>query len=130
MRGWEVISALLVGASPRSRAGEKVFIDSAPDVPDDGENPYPFVVGHRVAVKRDYGLDNTLLEHKETYMLECWGETRNESNELADEVAATLEVGGFPPDDNGPDGLDPVVDVRCTVLYVSCWLETPYEAEN
>lgn len=125
MRGWEEISALLVGASPRSRADDKVYIDAAPD-----ESAYPFVVGHRVAVKRDYGLDNTLLEHRETYMLECWGETREESADLSDEIASILEAAGFPPDDNGPDGLDPVVDVRCVVLYVSCWLETPYEAEN
>lgn len=125
MIGWDTISGLLVNSSPRTRADDRVHIDSAVD----GEQ-YPVVVGHRVAVKRDYGLDNTLLEHKETYQLECWGETRSQADELADEVAQILEANGFPLDDNAPDGLDPVVDVRCVVLYVSCWLETPYEVEN
>ncbi len=125
MIGWEHISGLLVGASPRTRAGDRIYIDSAPD----GET-YPVVIGHRVAVKRDYGLDNTLLEHKETYQLECWGETRDESGDLSDEVAVILEASGLPLDDNAPDGLDPVVDVRCVVLYVSVWLDTPYEETN
>lgn len=125
MIGWDTISGLLVNSSPRTAAGDRVHIDSAVD----GEK-YPVIVGHRVAVKRDYGLDNTLLEHKETYQLECWGETRSKSDELADQVAQILETNGFPLDDNAPDGLDPVVDVRCVVLYVSVWLETPYEATN
>lgn len=125
MIGWDTISAILVNGSPQTRAGAKVRIDSGIET-----DRYPLVVGHRVDVKREYGLDNTLLEHKETYQLECWGETRSEADELADECAALLEAAGFPLDPNGPDGIDPVVDVRCTVLYVSLWLETPYEAES
>lgn len=119
MIGWEAISAVLLG-SPQTAAGQQIRIDSA----NDGDT-VPFVVGHRVGVKRVYGLDNTLLEHQETYQLECWGETRAEAEDLSDECVALLAAAGFPPDDNAPDGVDPVVDVRCAVLYVSLWLDTP-----
>lgn len=120
MEGWDALSAVLLG-SPQTAAGEQVRIDSAND-----DDVYPFVVGHRVDVKRAYGLDNTLLEHQETYQLECWGETREQAGDMADEVAQRLQAAGFPLDPQGPDGLDPIVDVRCAVLYVSLWLDVGY----
>lgn len=76
------------------------------------------MIGRRVAVERTFGLDNTLLEHKETYSLECWGETRDQASDLEDQVVTLLVGAGLPPDPNGPDGIDPVVDVRCCVIFV------------
>lgn len=121
MEGWDTISAVLINGSPQTAAGEKIRIDSANDA-----DAYPFVVGHRVNVKREFGLDNSLHAVIETYMLECWGETRDASARLSDECAALLIAAGYPLDDNGPDGLDPVVDVRCVVLYVTLFLDVPY----
>ena len=121
MEGWDTISAVLINGSPQTAAGAKVRIDSANDA-----DTYPFIVGHRVNVQREYGLDNSLHAQIETYMIECWGETRDDANRLSDECAGLLGAAGYPLDANGPDGLDPVVDVRCVVLYVTLFLDVPY----
>jgi hypothetical protein len=118
MSGWSQLRDVLLNGSPQTLAGQKIRQDAA----NDGDK-YPFVIGRRVDVYREFGLDNTLLSVKEQYGLECWGETREQACALEDQAVALLIAAGLPPDPNGPDGLDPTVDVRCSVLYVSIWLD-------
>jgi len=120
MSAWDEIRPILINGSPITSAGDRVRIDSG----NEGDE-YPIVIGRSVAVKRSYGLDNTLLEKRETLSLECWGETREQASVLEGQVVALLEAAGLPPDENGPDGIDPTVDVRCCVVFVTVWLEVP-----
>lgn len=120
MSAWEELRGILINGSPVTAAGDRVRTDAGNE-----DDAYPFVIGRRVAVERTFGLDNTLLEHKETYSLECWGETRDQASDLEDQVVTLLVGAGLPPDPNGPDGIDPVVDVRCCVIFVSAWSSIP-----
>lgn len=121
MGGWEEVRSVLISSSPQTLAADRIRIDSA----NEGDI-YPLVIGRRVDVTREHGLDNTLLSHRETYLLECWGEDRDEAATLEAEVIDALYAAGMPPDDNGPDGVDPVVDVRAGVVYVTVWLDIPF----
>jgi hypothetical protein len=116
--GWEqVVAALTTGSPTPTSAGEKIRVDAAIDT-----DAYPFIVGHSVAVERIFGLDNTLMAKKQTYHLECWGETREQANQLEEEVVTALIAAGLIPDANGPDGMDPTVDVRCADVFVPTWI--------
>ena len=116
--GWEqIVAALTTGSPSPTPAGERIYIDAAND-----EEPRPYVIGHSIGRNRTFGLDNTLLALKETFHLECWGETRELANQLADAVVEALLAAGLVPDDNGPDGMDPSFDVRCTDVYVPTWI--------
>jgi hypothetical protein len=117
MTGGEIIRAALTAGSPiPTDAGLRVRQDAA-----DEQDAYPFIIFRRVAVFRDRGLDNTLLATKETFHVECWGETREESDDLETQAVAALEAAGRPPSDNDPDGLDPDVKVRAAVIVVDIW---------
>ena len=120
MSAWEEIRGILINGSPRTAAEDRVRTDAGNE-----DDAYPFVIGRRVAVDRQFGLDNALLGHKETYLLECWGETRDQASDLEDQVVNLLLGAGLPPDPNGPDGIDPVVDVRCCAVFLTVWLSIP-----
>ena len=116
MSAWEELRGILINGSPVTAAGDRVRTDAGNE-----DDAYPFVIGRRVAVERTFGLDNTLLEHKETYSLECWGETRDQASDLEDQVVTLLVGAGLPPDPNGPDGIDPLLrHLRvCVVVHSS-----------
>ena len=109
--------AALSGSPLPTSAEDKIRVDQAND-----SDVMPFVVGHSIATVRERGLDNTLLFVKETFHLECWGETRELANALEGEVVAALEAAGLYTDPNGPDGFDPTLDVRCVDLFVPTWI--------
>ena len=116
--GWDEISqALLAGSPSPTSAEDRIRIDAAIDT-----DAYPFVVGHSVSTEREFGLDNTLLFTREQFHLECWGETREEANQIESEVVAALLAAGLTPDPSGPDGFDPTVDVRCVDVFVTAWI--------
>lgn len=118
MEGWlQIITALSTGSPAPTSAGDKIRVDAAND-----NDAYPFIVGHSVATVRERGLDNTLLFVKETFHLELWGETREQANQLEQEVVDALNAAGLYEDPNGPDGFDPNVDVRCVDLFVPTWV--------
>lgn len=117
MAGWDQIMAALSGSPLPTSAGDKIRVDQANDA-----DSYPFVVGHSVSTERARGLDGTLLYVKETFHLECWGETRELANVLETEVVDALIAAGLYTDPNGPDGFDPTLDVRCVDLFVPTWI--------
>ena len=117
MTGGERIRAALIAGSPDpTGAGTKVRQDAA-----DENDEYPFIIFRRTDVVRDRGLDGTLLSMVETFQVECWGETREESDDLETQAVAALEAAGFYPNGNEVDGLDPDVKVRAAVFMVDVW---------
>ena len=82
---------------------------------------YPFVVFKRVGIEPLFGLDNTLHLTKETFQVECWGEHRSQSSDVAELVIAALIVAGMPPSPSDPDAIDPEIGARAVVLNVEIW---------
>ncbi len=117
MTGGELIRAALTSGSPDpTGAGTKVRQDAA-----DENDDYPFIIFRRVAVDRLRGLNGELHATKETFQVECWGETRAQSDDLEAQAVAALESAGYYPDGNEVDGLDPDVKVRAAVFAVDIW---------
>lgn len=117
MTGGEIIRAALIAGSPLpTDAALKVRQDAA-----DEEDSQPFIIFRRAGVERQRGLDGTLLAKRETFHIECWGETREDADVLEAQAIAALEAAGLYPDDNEVDGLDPEVKVRAAVFAVDVW---------
>lgn len=117
MTGGEIIRAALIAGSPLpTDAGLKVRQDAA-----DEQDNEPFIIFRRVDVERQRGLDGTLLAMKETFNVECWGETRADSDALEYQAIAALNAAGRFCDGNEVDGLDPDVKVRAAVFAVDIW---------
>ena len=118
MTGGEILRAALIAGSPvATAAGTKVRQDAA-----DENDLYPFIIFRRVAVERQRGLDGTLLATRETFHVECWGETREESDLLEMQAIPAIEAAGYFPDGNDVDGIDPDVKVRAAVFVVDIWI--------
>jgi len=116
MTGGEAIRAALIAGSPTTDAGNRVRQDAA-----DENDDFPFIIFRRVAVDRLRGLDGSLHATKETFQVECWGDTREQSDELEAQAISLLEAAGYYPDGNEVDGLDPEVKVRAAVFAVDIW---------
>ncbi|HKX44621.1 MAG TPA: hypothetical protein VJO99_25915 [Burkholderiaceae bacterium] len=116
MSGGEILRAALTGSPFPTDAQDRVRQDAA-----DEEDPYPFIIFRRVDVKRERGLDNTLLATREMFHVECWGETREQSDLLEAQAIAALDAAGYPCDGNDPDGVDPDIKVRAGVFAVPIW---------
>lgn len=114
MTGGETLHAALT-ALPTD-AGLKVSQDAA----DEGDT-FPFIIFRRVAVERIKGISGELLVTRETFHVECWGETRAQSNVLEAQSIAAINAAGMYPDGNEVDGLDPDVKVRAAVFAVDIW---------
>jgi hypothetical protein len=117
VNGGELIRAALISGSPDpTSAGTRVRQDAAKD-----DDPYPFIIFRRIDVDRQRGLGGGLLAMRETFQVECWGENREESDELESQAVAALEAAGFYPDGNEVDGIDPEVKVRAGVFTLDVW---------
>lgn len=115
----EELHSILTSGSPwPTDAQDRVRFDAV-----NQDDAPPYIVLRRVNVKRDYGLDNTLLSQKEFFHVECWGKWREDAQGMEEQVVAALAAEGIVPEPNEPDGLDPNVDVRCTVVVVALWAE-------
>lgn len=112
-RGAEIVRDALVGGSPDPTFASAVRQDQA----DEGDE-YPFIIFRRTFVERDFGLDNTLLGVRETYQIECWGDTREQEMVMETRVVDLLIAAGLPPKANDTDGLDPDMKVRAGVIVV------------
>lgn len=114
--GVAVRSALTSGSPYPTDAQDRVRQDAA-----DQDDAYPFIIFRRVAIERLRGLDGSLHAILETFHVECWGETREQSDELEAQVVAALEAAGYYPGENDPDGIDPEVRVKAAVVAVDIW---------
>ncbi len=88
------------------------------DLADEGDVE-PYIVFRRVFVKREVGLDNTLLGVTETYHIECWGDNRAQEMQMEGQVVDRLIAAGLPPSSNQTDGVDPDMKLRAGVIVVS-----------
>jgi hypothetical protein len=113
MSGSDVILAALTAGSPAPTSATVVRVDVA----DEGDR-FPFVVFRRVDVQRDYGLGNVLLGTREVFEIECWGKTRDASEDLEAEVIDALAAADLPVIPNDPDALDPTVKAKAVVVRV------------
>lgn len=117
MTGGEQIRAALIAGSPLpTSAGLKCRQDAA-----DEQDDEPFIIFRRYAVERQRGLLGEILAIKETFYVECWGETREQSDQLEAEALAALQAASLFSDGNEPDGLDPDVKVKAAVFAVDVW---------
>lgn len=116
MTGTELLSQILTTGSPTLANAIR---------PDkfDQKDRRPGIVFRKVHTLRDYGLDNTLLAQKDTFYIECWGATREEAEELAEQVVAILVAANQPPSEDEPDGYDPIEFALCSVVIVELWLD-------
>jgi len=115
--GGEIIRAALTAGSPLpTDAAGRVRQDAA-----DEDDEFPFIIFRRVEVERLRGLDGSLHATKETFHVECWGETRAQSDALEAQAIAALAAARRYCDGNEPDGLDPEVKVRSAVFLIDIW---------
>lgn len=120
MTGGEQLRAAITAASPSTDAGSRVRQDAA-----DEDDQYPFIIFRRVGVERQRGLDGTLFSMRETFQVECWGQTREESDALEQQAIEALQAAGLYADGNEVDGLDPEVKVRAAVFSIDVWTTYP-----
>lgn len=109
-------AALLDNTDLVAIVGTKVRADQADD-----KDEFPYVIFRRTNVKRELGLDNTLLSREDVYEIECWHEQRLQADAMADLVVEALLAAGIVPDDNDPDALDPELVKRCAVVTCTVW---------
>lgn len=88
-----------------------------PDLAKEGA-PYPLVVFRRTRLERIIGLAGIVLGTDETFAVECWAHTRGDSVALSELVFAALDVAGLTAETAEPDGIDPELLDRVTVLAV------------
>lgn len=114
MSSHALIQAALDGHAPLvAVVGPRIW----PDLAREGA-PYPLVVFKRTALERITGLANVVLGTNETFAVECWAHTRGDSVALSELVFAALDAAGLCADLAEPDGIDPELLDRVTVLTV------------
>ena len=84
---------------------------------------YPFVVYKRSALDREKGLDGKVQAEMETFEIECWADTRDASVGISELAMAALDAADLDPEEAQPDGVDPELLKRATVLSVQVWTE-------
>jgi hypothetical protein len=112
----ELRAALLAYAPLVALVGQRIRSDLAKE----GDTP-PVVIFRRFAIAKEYGLDNTVLATRETFQIECWGETRDKSSDVAELVIDALAAADLPIEESDPDSLDPNTALRAVVLNVDIW---------
>lgn len=113
----EIIEAALNAGSPNPIAEATAIRQDAADE----EDGYPFIIFRRASGEDLCGLDGSLHAVKTTFHVECWGETRAQSDVLETQAKAACRASGLYPSGNEVDGLDPDVKVRAAVFAVDVW---------
>ena len=113
----EQLRAVLLAHTPLAAlVGQRVRADLGHEA-----DVYPFVVFKRASFEKVTGLDGSVHARRDTFQVECWGETRAESSDLADLVDDALRAGELDPDESDPDAIDPEIGARAVVLNVDLW---------
>lgn len=113
----EELRAVLTGHAPLvARVGSRIRSDIA--APGD---VLPLIVFQRVSVAPEYNLGNEVVATRSTFQVECWGNTRSESSDVAELVIAALAAADLPIDPSDPDALDPETAQRAVVLNLDIW---------
>lgn len=88
-----------------------------PDLAQEGA-AYPLIVFKRTSLQRIKGLAGVTLGQIETFAIECWAHTRGESVALSELALDALDAAGLSAESAEPDGIDPELLDRVTVLSV------------
>ena len=112
----EIKTALDASAGLAALVGVRIRADLAQE-----KDAFPFVVFKRTDYLPEYGLDNSVHAVREIFAIECWGETRSQSVDVSEQVLLALADAGLPATNADPDGIDPDVLARATVLNVDVW---------
>nr|WP_297526950.1 DUF3168 domain-containing protein [uncultured Roseateles sp.] len=119
MSSHHLIKAALEGdAELVAAVGGRIRVDFARE-----NDAYPFVVYKRSALDREKGLDGKVQAEMETFEIECWADTRDASVGISELAMAALDAADLDPEEAQPDGVDPELLKRATVLSVQVWTE-------
>ena len=106
-----VIAALEAHAPLMAATGGRIRSDLA-----DASDDYPFIIVKRSRLERITGLDGTVYGTDETFEIECWAHTRSASVDVSELAFAALDAAGLVAETAQPDGIDPELLERVTVL--------------
>lgn len=117
MSSHHLIKAALESHAPLAAAvGGRIRVDFAKE-----DDAYPFVVFKRSALEREKGIDGKVQATKETFEVEAWAHTRDGSISISELAMAALDAADLDPEEGQPDGVDPELRDRVTVLTVEVW---------
>lgn len=109
-------AALVDAPALAALVGQRVRFDEASQ-----DDTYPFIVLRQAGNEPIRGLDGSLHCRRETFQVESWGETRQQSAQVHAAVEAALDAADMAPEPADPDGLDPDVGARACVWNVEIW---------
>jgi hypothetical protein len=108
-----VMQALQADPALVALVGDRIRVDFA-EVGD----AYPFVIVKRAGLDFIRGLGGIRLGTVETFEVDCWGNTRSESVAVSEQANLALEAAQLYATQAQPDGVDPDLLARVTVLSV------------
>lgn len=106
-----VQAALTAHPGLAALVGPRIRVDFAKE-----SDAYPFVVFKRTGLEIIRGLDGSRHGETETFEIECWASTRAQSIDVSEQAIAALEAAQLYPEQAAPDGIDPELLDRVTVL--------------
>jgi hypothetical protein len=119
MTGGEQIRAALI-ASGGTAAGSRVRQDMA-----DERDELPFIIFRRFGYEYEKGLLGPPMAMRETMHIECWADTRAETDAMEAQVVARLLAANLYPGGGDTDGTDADVKVRAGTIMVDVWTFYP-----
>jgi hypothetical protein len=108
-----VLQALQADPALVALVGGRIRVDFA-----EAGDAYPFVIIKRAGLDFVRGLGGQRLGQVETFEIECWGNTRSESVAVSEQANLALEAAQLYATQAQPDGVDPDLLARVTVLSV------------
>ena len=113
----EILRQALLDHAPLATViGQRARFDMARQGDD-----YPLVVMRQTGNEPIRGLDESLLGRRETFQVESWGTTREQSDQVHRLVEDALEAAALAPDPASPDGIDPEVWAAAGIWNVEIW---------
>lgn len=112
----EVKAALEAHPGLQALVGQRIRVDLANE-----DDAYPFVVYKRSSLDKTLGLDNSVHATQEIFEIECWAHNRSQSIDVSEQVMLAMADADLPVETAQPDGIDPQMLERVTVLTVEIW---------
>ena len=119
MTGGEQIRAALT-AGLGTMAGSRVRQDMA-----DERDELPFIIFRRFGYKYETGLLGPPMAMQEVMHIECWADTRAQTDAMEAQVVAALLAANLFPLGGDTDGTDADVKVRAGTIMVDVWTLYP-----
>lgn len=88
-----------------------------PDMARPNDN-YPFVVFRRSDYEEELHLDDSVSAIREEFEVECWGERRSQTVQIAQLAIAALRAAGLAPEKGEPDSMEPEFLQQVNIIKV------------